>query len=106
MSATEKSSVMLIEVFAQYALWYTEYSKVRDAMSKEAGAYIKEWREIHHLSLRRLAFVLNVSPSFLSKVERGKETISPELAGKFYSIAVEEEFKDYARECARGSDSN
>ena len=35
------------------------------------GGYIRQWREEHRVGLRRFAKAVGVSPTFISKMERG-----------------------------------
>ena len=43
------------------------------------GEYIKKLREKHKLPLRKVASVLDLDPSTLSKIERGERTANKEM---------------------------
>ncbi len=43
------------------------------------GEYIKKLREEHKLPLRKVASVLDLDPSTLSKIERGERTANKEM---------------------------
>ncbi|MEA3496335.1 MAG: helix-turn-helix transcriptional regulator [Bacteroidota bacterium] len=43
------------------------------------GGYIKKLREEHKLPLRKVASVLDLDPSTLSKIERGERTANKEM---------------------------
>jgi len=42
--------------------------------SKELGQLIREYRKSKHLTIEAVSGLANVSPKFLSELERGKET--------------------------------
>jgi predicted transcriptional regulator len=79
---------MILDGFREYSQKAQELSILRDVMSQQGGAYIRTWREREKVSIRKLAPRLGVTPSYLSKVERGKETILPELAQHFYDLVI------------------
>lgn len=61
------------------------YENERDRM-REAGPLLAEWRRSKKISLRALAQELNVSPSWLCKVERKREMMSVDTATALLSI--------------------
>lgn len=69
-------------VLSAYAQSYLEYVQQRECIQGQAGNIARSMRHESGLSLRKYAERLSVSPSFLSKVERGKEALSPDLAGR------------------------
>lgn len=53
------------------------------------GATLKEYRTINGFTLRQLASLANVSPGYLSELERGRKEVSSELlASVCHAMAV------------------
>jgi hypothetical protein len=74
MGAYELSAVQ------SYIEAYDNYSEVREEVSRIGGAWVREVRG--KISVRKFAVLLEVTPSFLSKVENGREPLSADLARK------------------------
>ncbi len=55
------------------------------------GEYIKKLREEHKLPLRKVASVLDLDPSTLSKIERGERTANKEMLPLFAELFNESE---------------
>jgi predicted transcriptional regulator len=55
------------------------YQVAKENIRRDGGPMLREWRKGKGVSLRAIARRLCVSPSYLSKVERGIEFITPEL---------------------------
>ena len=65
-----------------YADAYMEYEELRGWIIENGGEMLKSLRIMYGHGLRETAKELRVSPSFLSKVERGNEVMSAALASK------------------------
>lgn len=70
------------KVLNSYVAAHEKYVAERLAVDAVGGDFMICLREIAGLSVRKMAKALEVTPSYLSKVESGKETLSPELAKK------------------------
>jgi len=55
------------------------------------GEHIKRLREEHKLPLRKVASVLDLDPSTLSKIERGERTANKEMLPLLAELFIEEE---------------
>jgi len=55
------------------------------------GEHIKRLREEHQLPLRKVASVLDLDPSTLSKIERGERTANKEMLPKLAELFSENE---------------
>ena len=55
------------------------------------GEYIKKLREEHKLPLRKVASVLDLDPSTLSKIERGERTANKEMLPLLAELFNEDE---------------
>lgn len=55
------------------------------------GEYIKKLREEHKLPLRKVASVLDLDPSTLSKIERGERTANKEMLPPLAKLFSENE---------------
>ncbi|MCD4793701.1 MAG: helix-turn-helix domain-containing protein [Bacteroidales bacterium] len=55
------------------------------------GEYIKKLREEHKLPLRKVAPVLDIDPSTLSKIERGERTANKEMLPLLAELFNEDE---------------
>ena len=63
-------------------------------MIKETfGEYIRQQREVKGLTLRKLAALLDIDQSTLSKIERGERFAQRELVGSLAKIFEEDEKK-------------
>ena len=58
---------------------------------KSFGEYIKKLREEHKLPLRKVASVLDIDPSTLSKIERGERTANKEMLPLLAELFNEDE---------------
>lgn len=67
---------------------------------------IKELREQKNLPLRKVAAYLDIDTSILSKIERGKRPLNPNLVKKiayFFNLEIKELLTDYySEEIAKG----
>ena len=79
---------MTLDGFLEYSQKAQELSILRHVMTEQGGAYIRAWRERGKVSIRKLAPRLGVNQSYLSKLERGEESLSPELAQHFYDLVI------------------
>ena len=70
----------------RYVAFYDTYQEERKEVGEFSGELIRGLREISGVSLRKFAAALNVTPSYLSKVERGVEVISPEMARRLLAL--------------------
>lgn len=70
----------------QYIDTTTKAERARDRIAL-TGPAIRTLRELSGLSVRQFAPILKVTPSYLSKVERGREMISPQLAKTLYGLS-------------------
>lgn len=50
------------------------------------GEYIRKLREEYKLPIRKVASVLDIDPSTLSKIERGERTANKEMLPKFADL--------------------
>lgn len=82
-----------IEILRQYTEAYKVYQERRASVEEFGGEMVKVIRTITKMSVRKFAVSLNVTPSYLSKVERGLEPISPELAARIVNILDEPDQK-------------
>jgi len=60
-------------------------------IKKSFGEHIKRLREEHKLPLRKVASVLDLDPSTLSKIERGERTANKEMLPLLAELFSEEE---------------
>jgi DNA-binding transcriptional regulator YiaG len=67
---------------AAYVQAFDEYEAERQNILLNGGALAIAQRHKTRLSLRKYAALMGVTGSYLSKVETGKEILSPELARK------------------------
>ena len=79
---TNYQEVRDARLLTDYIEGAVRYSHLRKKIAERGGCIVREWRESQNISLRKMAQQLGVTPSFLSKVETGKEILSPELAAK------------------------
>lgn len=77
---------MNLDYFAEYAASFAEYQMRRENMAKHGGRWLRQTREESGESLRSFAERIRVEKSFLSKIERGLEVISPEIATRIVDI--------------------
>lgn len=68
--------------FREYYDKHIEYEEVRQWIIEHGGESVKSIRERCGFSLRAFAQIMEISPSYLSKIERGKETLSPDFANR------------------------
>lgn len=61
------------------------------AVKESFGEHIKRLREEHELPLRKVAAVLDLDPSTLSKIERGGRTANKEMIPLLAELFNEEE---------------
>lgn len=69
-----------LKAMRRYVDAYDEYAERRATVNLFAGELVRWLRTLCKMSVRQFAAKVGVSPSYLSKLERGKETLSPELA--------------------------
>jgi len=69
-----------------YVSAYAAYEKERESVQCHARSVIRTLRALSKISLRRFALLLEVSPSYLSKVERSEEMMSAECAGRLLCL--------------------
>lgn len=75
-----------LAVLRRYVRRYDDYRETRDLMESLSAELVKEWRELTSMSLRKFAVAIGVTPSFLSKVERGLEPLPPEVARRILEM--------------------
>lgn len=75
-----------LKTMRRYVDRFDAYQETREVMTEISGDLVKEWREIAHISLRRFARKLEVTPGFLSKVERGIEPLPPNVARRILEM--------------------
>jgi DNA-binding XRE family transcriptional regulator len=78
MTLAETAARGLVSYFESW----DKYQDQRDVARGYGGGYVKQMRTDRKHSLRALAAILEVSPSFLCKIENGREPLGPELARK------------------------
>jgi len=69
-----------VKALRAYIAAYDAYQCERVSVLALGGEMVRYLRGLTKMSVRKFAVAMNVSPSYLSKVERGTETLSPELA--------------------------
>lgn len=70
----------------EYVTAYDAYTARRERVAEFGGQMIRLYRDILKTSVRKLAAALDVTPSYLSKIERGLEPLSPDLARKILEM--------------------
>jgi DNA-binding transcriptional regulator YiaG len=62
------------------------YQEKRREVLSFGGEWVRWLRGLCKMSVRKFAAVLEITPSFLSKVENGKEPLSADLARKLLEL--------------------
>lgn len=78
--ALNKYTELILGTLKDYVTAYDAYQKQRESVMEFKGELARAVRVVNKMSIRKFAAILKVSPSYLSKVERGEEALSPELA--------------------------
>lgn len=73
-----------LKAVGDYIRAHEEYETKRAAVNEFSGEWVKFLRTLCKMSIRQFAVKMGVSPSYLSKLERGKETLSPDFARELY----------------------
>lgn len=83
----------VIFTLMDYVSKHEQYGTVRGVIGMHGGTWLREYRERRNISLREFAKQLDISFGYLSKVERGAEILSAELAAKFVAWHAQHRFE-------------
>ena len=70
--------------YARYKRLRTEYTDIQSSMVQRLPLYVKRFRMLaHRMTQKELAEALEISDTYVSKLENGHENPSPEFLDKF-----------------------
>jgi DNA-binding transcriptional regulator YiaG len=72
-----------------YVRCHADYQEARSAVSLCGGAWFRAIRIGMNLSARKLAMELDVTASYISKIENGKLPLGADLAAKLLKLTEE-----------------
>jgi DNA-binding transcriptional regulator YiaG len=73
-----------MDTINQYIEAYEQYHHQREAVATIGGTWVKQCRD--SMSLRQFAKLICVTPSYLSKLERGEEPLPASVAKRILSV--------------------
>lgn len=75
---------------SEYVWAYDLYANAREQIKVSGAGIARTYREASGMSSRKFATSLDVSPSWWSKVERGREVLPPDVARQLLELYPQE----------------